>query len=110
MEIKVTIHKITNPGANPPWVQCSFRDAWGRKHTIHEKLPVVMANASAAIKLPATGSIACRLLRRWQDNRGRQLVTITTREPWDIESTQGLCEFDLPQSALLAASSLLSQP
>jgi hypothetical protein len=45
---------------------------------------------------PKPGAVRCEVLKRYQNERGQELVCITTKEPWDIESTEGASEFTVP--------------
>lgn len=85
----------------PIWVECCFLDAWGAEHIIHEKLPLVIAKADISdANLPCACVIACETIREWKDSSGRNLVTVTTTNPWDIETLHGLHEFDIEKDKL----------
>jgi hypothetical protein len=80
--------------AQPGWVACEFTDAGGRLHTLVDKAPVFTATPlDGASVYPQPGVAACEPLARWRDERGRELLRVTTRRPFGIESTEGLDEF-----------------
>ena len=79
---------------NPGWVECRLTDAWGTEWLFEDKVPVVMASASApyldaSSDYPQPGVIACQIVKRWRDDNGRDIASIDTRGPWAIESRPG---------------------
>lgn len=81
----------------PGWVECEFTDAEGRRHLIIEKVPgVTSENLDVGSKYPTPGAVRCVVLKRYEDETGRELVCISTASPWSIESTEGLSEFTVP--------------
>jgi hypothetical protein len=53
-------------------------------------------------KYPQPGATRCIVLRRWRDSHGRELVSISTAEPWSVESVDGLSEFVVLETQLSA--------
>jgi hypothetical protein len=85
----------------PGWVECFLTDACERKHVFREKAPVVSGESlDAATAYPRPGSIACEILSRRVDDRGRRVVTVTTAKPWGCESTEGTTTFEVLQKQL----------
>ena len=81
----------------PGWVQCEFVDADGRHHLIIEKIPVVTsAHLDADSEYPKPGGVRCEILKRYRNEKGQELVCITTDRPSSIESTEGTSEFTVP--------------
>ena len=81
----------------PGIVACEFVDADGRRHTFIGKLPIFStARLDANSTYPQPAALRCAVLRRWTDSGGRELVMISTAEPDDEESTEGLAEFVVP--------------
>jgi hypothetical protein len=81
----------------PGWVECEFADAEGRRHSIIEKVPVVTTEVlDADSDYPKRGSVGCEILKRYQNEKGQELVCISTRKPWYIETTEGASEFTVP--------------
>lgn len=102
MEVRVQIVRVIDSSCYPPFVECEFYDAWGGKHLVHEKYHVLTAeNIDNVADLPCKGAIACEQVREWQDNSGRMIVTVTTLTPWDIETVEGISEFDLLRTQLI---------
>lgn len=78
----------------PGFVECTLIDAQGNRHAFVEKLPVVTcANLWAASRYPQPGVIRCRIEARWQDERGRAVVQVSTELPDHVESTSGQSSF-----------------
>jgi hypothetical protein len=83
----------------PGIVECEFTDAAGQPHRLIDKAPIfTTATLSADSIYPQLGAVRCSLLRVWQDMGGRKLFTISTAEPFSIETGEGLTEFDLLRS------------
>jgi hypothetical protein len=69
-------------------------DATGRQHSIIEKIPVVTAeDLDADSEYPKPGSVRCEILKRYQNDKGQDLVSITTNRPFSVETVEGLSEF-----------------
>ncbi|NVO12076.1 MAG: hypothetical protein HXX16_19110 [Bacteroidales bacterium] len=80
----------------PGWVECKFIDAWNREHTIHDKVPIVTDQyLDEKSDYPRDGVVACELIKKWIDQNGRKIFTVTTDRPWSIDTLEGLSEFDL---------------
>jgi hypothetical protein len=88
----------------PGWVACEFEDADGHRHTLIDKVPgfTEMMFDSTSI-YPQDGYVACEVVERWSDTEGRDLVRINTEKPYGISSTQGLSEFVILSSQLVAS-------
>src|SRR3984893_19029029 len=81
----------------PGWVECEFVDATGRPHSIIEKIPIVTReDLDADSEYPKPGTVRCEILNRYQDDKGQELVCITTSRPFSVETVEGLCEFTVP--------------
>ncbi|WP_254513153.1 hypothetical protein [Anatilimnocola floriformis] len=75
-------------------IDCEFVDADGHLHTLRDKVPVLTVEwLDESIDLPRPLLVDCVVLAQWQDEQGRQLVRISTAEPYWIESTEDLSEF-----------------
>lgn len=91
--------------SNPGWVECEFADSAGRRHVFIEKAPIVTSeDLSGSSVYPRPGCVRCEVLRRYRDENGVELVTVTTARPDDIESIDGLSEFTVAASAVTAVS------
>lgn len=74
----------------PGYVECILVDSDDRPHRFVQKVPVVSAaNLPLDSAFPQPGYIACVVEDEWTDERGRQLVRVSTTNPWGIESTTG---------------------
>jgi hypothetical protein len=86
----------------PGWVECRFFDASGTEHRVQEKAPVVTsADISAASSYPQPGVVACTVLRRDVAADGHEIVSVTTEQPYGIQSTDGRNRFDVPADSLV---------
>ncbi len=85
----------------PGIVECEFTDAAGQPHRLIDKAAIfTTATLSANSIYPQPGAVRCSLLRDWQDKSGRRLLTISTAEPFSIETGEGLTEFNVLPSQL----------
>ncbi len=76
-------------------------DAEGRHHIITDKVPVLTSeDLHPDSEFPRLGSVPCEVLKRYQDEKGRELVRVSTARPADIESKDGLSEFTVPVSLI----------
>ena len=74
----------------PAIVECRFTDRFGRTWAVVEKLPVLgVADLRSDSQFPQPALIACEIVARRQDDAGREIIDITTKTPWAIESTDG---------------------
>jgi hypothetical protein len=91
----------------PGIVECQFTDAVGQPHRLVDKAPYFTSETLSADSIyPQPGSVRCSLLRVWQDIGGRALLTISTAEPFSIETGEGLTDFNVLPSQI----SRISQP
>jgi hypothetical protein len=94
--LRVRIARFVDPH-QPGWVECHFVDGAGRLWKIIEKVPVVSDDdISESTPLPVPGIVHCVEISRRTDEGGRELVTIDTELPFDIEATDGTHHFEVP--------------
>lgn len=78
-------------------------DAHGQQHVFREKAPVVSAEElDAGSVYPCAGVVACTMIGsviRAVD--GRQIATVDTESPWSVESTEGICRFEVYSDQLV---------
>jgi hypothetical protein len=78
----------------PGWVECEFKDAEGRRHTLIDKVPIFTGeDLPAGSSYPKPGTLPCETLAHWRDATGRELARISTANPLDDKSAKGLSEF-----------------
>jgi len=83
----------------PGWVECELVDAAGRRHILRNKVPMFTAeDLDANSQYPKPGFVDCEVVDRYQDEKGQELVRVTTAKPCDIESTEGFSEFTVSAS------------
>jgi hypothetical protein len=91
--------------AFPGWVECELVDAEGRRHVIKDKVPMfTVEELDADSRYPAEGCVPCEVLERYKDRAGQELARITTKEPYGIESSEGLTEFIVPASCITSVA------
>jgi hypothetical protein len=99
--VKVSIIRYVDD-SQPGIVECKLVDARGREWTVIEKVPVVsLVDLDASSNYPQPGVIGCLVVERRQQADGREVVTISTEKPWDIESTTGETRFDVVPEQLI---------
>lgn len=93
--LKVLITRYVDE-AQPGWVECGCRDAWGRDWVFVDKVPIfTVAALDKNSAYPQPGVIACEKIREWQDAAGRTIVTVDTETPWHIVTNTGETRFDV---------------
>lgn len=86
----------------PGFVECRFHDAWNKEFIVEEKIPVLTTeDLDESSTYPKNGSIACEIIREWEDENQRKLITINIGNPWSVETTNGLTQFDVEQKDLI---------
>jgi hypothetical protein len=92
--VKVSIDKFISDD-QPGFVECSFTDAWGKRHVVQDKVPIVTDKYLDANSIyPQEGVIACEVVKKWKDKDGRLISTVDTTRPWGIDTIEGLTQFD----------------
>jgi hypothetical protein len=85
----------------PGIVEVEFTDAAGQLHRLIDKAPIFTTETlSADSRYPQPGTVRCRLLRVCRDTGGRKHLTISTAEPFSVETGEGLAEFDVLPSQI----------
>lgn len=83
----------------PGWVECELVDAAGRRHILKDKVPIfTVEDLDANSHYPTPGFVACEVVERYRDEKGQELVRVSTIKPYDVVSTEGLSEFIVPAS------------
>lgn len=92
-------------GSFPGWVECELVDASGRCHILKDKVPIFTAeDLNADSKYPTPGLVACEVVERYHNEKGQELVRVSTVKPDGIESTEGMSDFTVPESAVSLTS------
>ena len=93
--VTIQILRFTNSDF-PGWVECVLRDVSSREWLFEEKAPVVSdAGLDADSIYPQTGVIACEIVSRRTDERGRTICTIDTDRLWGVAAKTGETQFDV---------------
>ena len=94
-EVKVQIVRFVEDH-QPPIVEAVLLDAWGREWAfIHKCAYFTATYLDENSTYPQQGVIGCEIIRAWRDEQGRELCTITTERPWDLEARDGETRFDV---------------
>jgi hypothetical protein len=92
----VTIIEYISSDSYPDWVRCRFEDVHGKEWPIKEKVPVVTSHGfDESTPLPHPAYVAVRILKRYLDAQGRDVVTVDTDAIWGIETEDGASVFDV---------------
>ncbi len=92
--IKAVVTKLLDDSVYPEIVLCEFIDYFGKKQVFIEKWPVV-SNEKFTKHFPLKCYIGCKIIK---ENMNSYLVS--TLEPYDIESEDGLFEFEISKEML----------
>jgi len=95
--MKISIVRYISDDPQPGIVECQFQDAYGRRWSFIEKTLVVSVEQLDAHSVyPQQGSTPCRIVRRFPDAAGREVIRIDS-----IESVEGVTQFDVSPESLL---------
>jgi hypothetical protein len=85
----------------PGFVECKFYDAYGEKHIVQDKVPIVTEkDLDANSEYPQDGLIACEIVKEWEDLKGQKIFKVNTSKPWGVDTIDGLYEFDVFEEQL----------
>ena len=80
----------------PNIVEARLVDALGREHIFVDKCAIFTSvDLDRESRYPVPGVIACHIVMRETDARGREIVTIDTEEPWHVAATDGQTRFSV---------------
>src|SRR5262245_30757612 len=100
--ISVQITKYISDDPQPGIVECRLIDAYGKEWVLHDKNGIFsMDYFDSHSRFPQPGVIACEVIKRWQDADGREIVSVNTESPWDVEAITGETRFDVLQVQLV---------
>lgn len=95
--MQVSIVRYISDDPQPGIVECQFEDAYGRRWSFVEKTSVVSAELLGAHSVyPQRGVTECRIIHRFRNPDGRELIRINT-----VESLEGITQFDLLPESLV---------
>jgi len=94
--IKVTITRYLGDEPQPGIVECQLVDAYGCLWSFVEKSAIVSAGLLHALTAyPQPGMIACEVVERSRNPEGREVLRISTEQPYGVMSVDGTAEFDV---------------
>lgn len=80
----------------PNFVEARLVDAQGQEHLFVDKCAVFTSvDLDRESRYPVPGVIACHVVLRESDARGRAIVTIDTEKPWHVAATDGQTRFSV---------------
>jgi len=86
----------------PGIVECLLVDASGQSHLFLEKTAVVSNETLVGASCyPAPGHLACEIEAEWRDEKGNELASVCTEQPWGISSTAGMIRFVVHSSQIV---------
>jgi hypothetical protein len=89
--MKVSIVRYISDDPQPGIVECQFQDAYSRRWSFVEKTLVVsLEQLDADSVYPRRGVTACKILQRFTDTTGREVIRVNT-----VESVEGVTQFDV---------------
>ena len=99
-QAKVAIIRIVDLGF-PVQVECVLHDIWNNRHTFVDKAPIfTCANITAENFSSQAGYIRCEIVRERQDDKGKKILTISTKNLDGVETSDGITEFDLMENQI----------
>ena len=98
--IKVAIVRYISNDPQPGVVECELVDAHGNLWRFVEKTTIVSeSDLSEQTHYPKSGVIAGEVIGRGEMASGREYWIVDTQKPWDIQSVEGVQEFEVfPES------------
>ena len=95
IEVKVEIIEWID-NHQPGFVRCRLIDAWGKAWHFQDKLPIFTdKDLNENSKFPQPGIINCVMIKREIDDKGREIISIDTEKPYEIEAEENCYCFDV---------------
>jgi hypothetical protein len=99
--VRVCIVRFVDPH-QPGFVECELIDFRGRLWRFIEKVPVVSSSElHEHSAYPADGFVACQILSAFISEEHKEVVRISTGEPWGVEAVGGESEFEVLRDMLV---------
>lgn len=77
-----------------------YRRRTGKMHVFEDKTPVFtiqLLNKNSTF--PQLGILPVKILEKWKDADGWEIITITTERKWAVNFKEGIYEFELLKSS-----------
>ncbi|WP_157529772.1 hypothetical protein [Nocardia sp. NRRL S-836] len=89
----------------PGWVEVQLTDATGTVWSLFDKPPIFDADGQLTpdATYPVDVELDCEIVTREADDNGRELVVISTRRPWGVETESGRHRFEVEPGQLAGA-------
>lgn len=101
----VSITRYLSDDPQPGLVECELIDAQGQCWRFVDKSAIFSSEELTTHKVyPRPGVIAGVIIRRRQNEVGREVVLIDTERPWDVESVDGTKCFEVFGDTLIPSS------
>ena len=86
----------------PGLVEVSMVDAHGKRWTFIDKTAIFTAETiTARSGFPRDTLIGCEELGRRIEQDGREIATISTAQPWSVETVDEVSEFEVERRSLV---------
>jgi hypothetical protein len=87
----------------PGWIEVQLTDADGTVWSFFDKPPIVDVHDRIRrdATYPLEVELACEIVSRQRDAKGRELLTISTRHPWGVEAEDGRDQFQVTPDQLI---------
>jgi hypothetical protein len=90
---KVTIVRYISDDPQPGIVECHLKDAHGRLWSFVEKIAIVSTeHLDAQTTYPTDGVVAGEIVWRGLDAAGREVIRLSTEQPWHVDSVEGVTQ------------------
>ena len=101
LAIKIEITKFID-SHQPGFVECRLFDAWNNEFTFRDKVPIFTSeDLNEKSNYPKPGIIACFKIKESIDESNQKIITVNTIKPWDVESLDGIQEFEIFENQLI---------
>lgn len=98
----VMIQGVVDDDVCPRILACSLIDVDGDEHWFIEKEAVLLtAGLSVPSAYPQPARLACVVQKRWTDENDRQLVIVSTTQPWGTDSITGVSNFKVSAAQIV---------
>jgi hypothetical protein len=102
LAIPVTITCYLSDEPQPGVVACELVDVHGRLWRFVEKTAIVSSDhLDGESAYPQPGVIAGVVVSRSRNAKGREVCLFDTRHPWDVESVDGVTQFEVLAETLV---------
>jgi hypothetical protein len=100
--IRISITRYVSDYPQPGIVECEFVDAHDVLWKFVEKTAIVSSkNLDDRSTYPQPGVIGCTVIGRACDKMGREIIVVSSEDPWCVESVDGSSRFQVLPTSLV---------